>query len=108
LEVADLVVGPKLCSQSEFSGQDVAVFGNVGHHSANHEFRSQDPSVFRSVSPLTHIGPSAAFQKAKPKGRETYSLSRHLSNQYIFIVMGIFIVMLIHIDNNMDGANQYI
>ncbi|KAG6995965.1 hypothetical protein FocnCong_v016267 [Fusarium oxysporum f. sp. conglutinans] len=34
--------------------------------------------------------------------------SRHLSNQYIFIVMGIFIVMLIHIDNNMDGANKYI
>ncbi|KAG7002704.1 hypothetical protein FOFC_20115 [Fusarium oxysporum] len=34
--------------------------------------------------------------------------ARHLSNQYIFIVMGIFIVMLIHIDNNMDGANKYI
>ncbi|WJG35681.1 uncharacterized protein FOBCDRAFT_203957 [Fusarium oxysporum Fo47] len=30
LEVADLVVGPKLCSQSEFSGQDVAVLGYVG------------------------------------------------------------------------------
>jgi hypothetical protein len=30
LEVADLVVGPKHCSQSEFRGQDVAVFGYVG------------------------------------------------------------------------------
>ncbi|KAK2122132.1 hypothetical protein NOF04DRAFT_1337333, partial [Fusarium oxysporum II5] len=78
LEVADLVVGPKHCSQSEFSGQDVAVFfffffffflDMWGPHSANHEFRGQDLSIFRSVSLLMHIEPSALFRKAKRKGK---------------------------------------
>jgi hypothetical protein len=38
-----------------------------GSLSANREFRGQDPSIFRNVLSLTHIGPSASSQKAKPK-----------------------------------------
>ena len=33
---------------------------------------------------------------------------RHPSNEYIFIVKGIFIANLIHKDNNIDAANKYI
>ncbi|KAK2134103.1 hypothetical protein NOF04DRAFT_1316577 [Fusarium oxysporum II5] len=40
-----------------------------GPHSANHEFRGQDLSIFRSVSLLMHIEPSALFRKAKRKGK---------------------------------------
>lgn len=33
---------------------------------------------------------------------------RHPSNEYIFIIKGIFIVKLSHKDSNIDAANKYI